>query len=310
MLLWELVGAAVGAGFASGKEIASFFARYGRWGYAGIIASGAMMMLSYEPMPDRWRKRWPEKLWKSLLSIILITTGGTMMAGAGEIWRNILPLKWSSCIGHIVSFCFCWLLAAKTKDGLAWMSRILFCFFTVILIVSFCQPQSKGVMVSEYEPMAAIVSGVTHGGFNAALQWPMIANVHVPLLQRKAAVRKAAMFLMAVMTAGLALMLRHPNLIGESMPFMIMIRGVGRTGYYAFALCLYLAVLSTLTACMKAVKCSLMPISGMILISCVGFQDAVSGIYPVLGAVSALILLTAKMVNSAAGPFLSRKDML
>ena len=44
MLTWELLGAVFGAGIASGREVASFFARYGVWSNLGIVVAGLTMM--------------------------------------------------------------------------------------------------------------------------------------------------------------------------------------------------------------------------------------------------------------------------
>ena len=39
----EICGAVVGAGFASGKEIALFFSRFGVWSWAGIATAVAVV---------------------------------------------------------------------------------------------------------------------------------------------------------------------------------------------------------------------------------------------------------------------------
>ena len=67
MLAWELVGAVVGAGLASGREIASFFTQYGGWGMLGVVLSvGVLVSLADVTLPSSWRGRWPERLWLHL----------------------------------------------------------------------------------------------------------------------------------------------------------------------------------------------------------------------------------------------------
>ena len=39
----ELCGAVIGAGFASGREVASFFARFGGWSWLGVTAAVAVL---------------------------------------------------------------------------------------------------------------------------------------------------------------------------------------------------------------------------------------------------------------------------
>ncbi|MBR3763152.1 MAG: hypothetical protein IKK57_01200, partial [Clostridia bacterium] len=66
-LSWELLGAAVGAGLASGREIASFFGQYGMAGVAGAGLSVIVMyLLADASLPLSWLGRWPERLWRAL----------------------------------------------------------------------------------------------------------------------------------------------------------------------------------------------------------------------------------------------------
>ena len=125
MATWELFGAAVGAGLASGREIASFFGRYGAWGYAGIVVSAAVMaLLAGARLPSAWRGRWPERLWRTLQSLLLLVTGGAMLAGAGEL-AAALPGRWARPSAMAVTLLTAWLLAYRTQCGLAWVSRVL-----------------------------------------------------------------------------------------------------------------------------------------------------------------------------------------
>ena len=93
MLAWELVGAVVGAGMASGREIASFFTQYGGWGMVGILLSvGVLVWLSDVRHPAPWHGRWPERLWQLLQTLLLIATGGAMLSGSGEVAALTLSL--------------------------------------------------------------------------------------------------------------------------------------------------------------------------------------------------------------------------
>lgn len=309
MLVWELIGAAVGAGFASGREIAVFFAQYGCWGYAGLAAAGLMLLLSGEPLPSTWKERWPEKVWQIMLSLLLITTGGAMLAGAGEIWAQVLSIRWSSSVGIVVTMMIGWLLAVRTKAGLAWLSRGLVVIMTLLLLAAFCVQPMKGAVISEQRGYLALISGVSYGGFNAALQWPILSAV-IGNTQKKRALRCAAVIILLMLGLGMMLMWRNAALMAEEMPFLMLMKQFGSVGYIGFILCLYLAVLSTLTACIRAVKGRMLPVTLIMMISCCGFGGVVNRLYPMLGGASCIMLLLAKITNSFTGPFLSKKDML
>lgn len=310
MLVWELIGAAVGAGFASGRETAVFFAQYGKWGYAGLAAAGIMLLLAGEPLPASWQSRWMEKVWQVLLSLLLIATGGAMLAGAGEIWARTLPITWSYWMGIAATTAIGWILAVRTKSGLAWVSRGLLGVLAVQLVLAFTVQPMKGAVLTDSKWHAAVFSGASYGGFNAALQWPIMAAVALENKQKKRAVRWAAILILLLLWLGMLLMQRNAALLGESMPFLMMMKRFGATGYSSFILCLYLAILSTLTACIRAVKGRMLPVAGIVLTSCAGFGSVVNFLYPFLGGGCCIMLLFAKMMNSFAGSFHSRKDMI
>jgi len=93
MLILELLGTFFGAGFASGREIASFFARFGIWGYAGaLLASAVMYWLLNTEIPEEWLGKWPLLLWKTLNILLLASTGGAMLSAAGETVGLVLPI--------------------------------------------------------------------------------------------------------------------------------------------------------------------------------------------------------------------------
>lgn len=309
MLIWELIGAAVGAGFASGREIAVFFAQYGWWGYAGLAAAGLMLLLAGEPLPSAWKERWPEKAWQIMLSLLLITTGGAMLAGAGEIFSQVLPIRWSSGVGIVVTMSLGWLLAVRTKAGLAWVSRGLVATMTLLLLAAFFLSPMRGTIISEQKGAMALISGASYGGFNAALQWTILSAA-MGKTERRRSMRCATVIILMMLGLGMLLMQRNAALMDEAMPFLVLMKQFGSVGYVGFILCLYLAVLSTLTACIRAVEGRIVPVALILLISCCGFGGVVNQMYPVLGGACCILLLLAKITNSFTGSFLSRKDML
>ena len=310
MLVWELVGAAIGAGFASGQEIAVFFAQYGNWSYAGLAVTGAMLMLAGESVPDAWQNHWPEKLWKTILGVLLLATGGTMLAGAGEIWAKVLPVRWSNVMGLAVTLLLSWLLAMKTKTGLAWVSRGLVAVLMLLLSMAFRLQPMRGAVITEKDGIMALLSGGSYGGFNAALQWPVLSAAMMDKQRKKHALQWATLIIILMLFLGTLLIERNAALMGETMPFLMMMKQFGTLGYTVYILCLYLAVLSTLTACIRALNGRLGPLMGILLVSSGGFDTAVGTLYPLLGGACCIMLLLAKITNSFEDSFLSPKDML
>ena len=312
LLTWELVGAIVGAGLASGREIASFFARYGRWGYAGIILSvGVLICLADTKIPDVWRGKWMERGWSLLLTLLLVVTGGAMLSGAGEIAALTIPIRGAYLLGVFATLALSWLLANQTVSGLAWVSRILLVILAVLIVSGLTLPPIKAVSIEEISVPEALIRGLTYGGFNAALQAPiMVTAVRSTNAERKRAACLAGMLILFLLTLGNAVILRHSATISEPMPFLKIMAGYGKSGYYLCSVSLYLAILSTLTACMRGIDGKILPAASILLVSMFGFTGVVEVAYPILGGGCFLMLLAAKMMNSLTASFHSSKDML
>lgn len=312
MLAWELVGAVVGAGMASGREIATFFTQYGTWGMLGILSSvGVLLLLSDVTLPPAWQHIWPATLWRILMSLLLIVTGGAMLSGAGEVAALTLPIPWAHWLGMALTLLLAWLLAKRTVSGLAWVSRGLLAVLAVLILLGFTVTPMRAAAVQTAQPAQAILRGVTYGGFNAALQAPIIATaVCKSRAQRRRHVMAACAIMLCLLMLGNAVLLRHPALMGESMPFLRMMGSYGKLGYWLGAISLYLAILSTLTACLRGLPGTLLPVLGITLVSAMGFTGVVERVYPVLGGGCFLLLLAAKCMNCGAPPFHQRQDML
>lgn len=312
MLAWELVGAVVGAGMASGREIAAFFTRYGQWGMLGILLSvGVLMLLSDVGLPASWLHRWPAALWRILMSLLLAVTGSAMLSGAGEVAALTLAVPGAYWLGMVLTLMLAWLLAKRTVSGLAWVSRGLLAVLAVLILLGFTVAPMRSAALQTVRPAQALWCGVTYGGFNAALQAPIMAMAAgYSHAQRKRHALAACAVMLCLLMLGNAVLLRHPSLMGEPMPFLRMMNSYGKFGYWLGAISLYLAILSTLTACLRGLPGTLLPILGIILVSALGFTGVVERVYPVLGGSCFLLLLAAKCMNCDATPFHKRKDML
>lgn len=312
MLAWELVGAVIGAGLASGREIASFFARYGTWGCLGILAAVAVMTaLSDTFIPLRWQGRWPAALWKTLLSLLLIATGGAMLSGAGEIASLTLPFQGAYWLGMGVTLLLAWLLAQRTLHGLAWVSRGLLAVLTVLIFLGFMLPPMQAVPVSEMHPSAAILRAVTYGGFNAAIQVPIVLQAaEMSQREKKCAIRTAGLLILLVLMLGNAVLMRHSALLGEAMPFVRMLSSLGKAGYTLGAFSLYLSILSTLTACLRGLSGRCWCLAAIVSAALFGFSGVVDTLYPLLGGGCLVMLAAAKLTNCYSRPFHSQRDMI
>ena len=304
--MWELVGAVVGAGLASGREIAAFFSRYGWMSFAGIGVTGmTLFCLGSVSQPIRWPHLWLERLWHILLTAMLIVTGGAMLAGAGEIGGILLPVHAASFITQGTSLLLAWLLAKRYSHGLTVLSKMMIAVLGSMMIGVLFTQSKAAVVVTASSPTMSLVSGVMYGGFNAALQAPLLSIQS----QNRRRVLWASIILCGMLALGNVVLLRNPVLLSEPMPFLAAVRTWGRWGYLLYAVCLYLAILSTLTACTKGLH-SVGAVVMMALMSQLSFSGVVDVLYPVLGGGCFVLLVCAKFSKTGSRPFHSRHDVL
>ncbi len=308
----ELCGAVIGAGFASGRELAAFFARFGPWSWAGVAVSvGLMGILCLEMMrrpgaagmPEAWQGRFMGRVWQGLFGSLLAVTGGAMLAGGGEVAALMLPLHGAREIGLIIMLAAGWRLARGESAWLAAVSRGLILCLIAMIAAGLWLPPQPGVVLQNGS-WEAVLQGLCYGGFNMALAAP-VAAMTGSRMNRQEQTRCAAGFVAVItllLACGNGVLLRHPALLGENLPFVQLLAGLGPMGYGLCGTALYLAALTTLTACLRGLR-AICPAhmgllaAGIVLLSMVGLEGIVGRVYPVLGGGCVLLLMAAQAVK-------------
>lgn len=317
-IVWELLGAAVGAGLASGREIASFFTESGPWSWAGIVLSTAVMALLLPArMDEHWRGRWPDRLWLLLQTLLLIATGGAMLAGAGEVAALTLPVQGAYWLGLAGTLLLGWWLAFRTCGGLACVSRALLAGMALLLLFSLTRPPMRAVQLEMRSPTESLLRAMAYGGFNAALMRPVAEASGAGGSSGRMPRWLACAGFGGLLALGNAVLMRNSALLAEPMPFVKLAAQLGRGGYLLSAICLYLAVLSTLTACLRSLGRGVLPAGGLLLAALMGFTGVVGAAYPVLGGLCTVMMALMRLChgasnfrNSARKAFHSPRDML
>ena len=308
---WAVVGAVIGAGFASGREVAAFFSRYGVWSWLAVAAAvAAIAWISLGAMrspgvPEPWRDRWPGRVWQGMFIALLAATGGVMLAGAGEIAALTMPLHGAYWMGMLSTLCLAWWLSERRLSGLSAISRALTVCLIGVMALGLTMPRLRGVWVEDAPSLSALPSsllrGLCYGGFNVALASPVLDETAVALTEqeRRRCVRRVSLILGALLALGNGVLLRHPALLGAALPFVELLGYWGRWGMLLGALSLYLAVLTTLVACLRGLQALLKRrwlLCLPALVALLGFSGAVDGLYPLLGG-GCFLLLAAKALH-------------
>lgn len=305
----ELCGVGIGAGFASGQELAMFFARFGPWSWLGVgtaaavmggICYGLMRRPGLGGMPESWQGKRLAQLWRGMFAALMIVTGGGMLAAGGEIVQLLLPMHGALPLGLGSTLLLAWALARREDTALAQVSRMLLLALAAVLAAGMFLPAEPFASLEQSPPWQSLPMGVCYGGFNGALAAPLMAEAGKRLQGNQ---RRRCAWLFTLVTAALlawgnGVLLRHGGLIGQELPFVRLLARLGRGGYVLGACALYLAALTTLSACIKALNGLLgswvWAGCGAIGVLSLGGMSAIVGkAYPVLGGSCALLLAFA-----------------
>lgn len=293
-LAFELLGAMVGAGFASGREIASFFTEGGRWSWLGIAAAvatlGGLLMMIHDAKTDR-RSVW----YVVLTRIMLIVTGGAMISCCGETAMLLLPVKQARLAGMIASIAAAWLLAQRTEQGLSLLSRAMALVLLLLMMMELTQREPPAVLLHCKGMLETLLRGIAWGGFNAALISPVMLSAKMKSGDDRRGLAFFCVMALLLLTAGNAVLMRNPGSMQSSAPFVLLANRWGRFGFCLSAACLLLAALTTLTAVVRGMSGNVLSLCGMMLVSAAGFGQIVDRVYPFLGAAGiAVIVLEAR----------------
>lgn len=296
-----IVGAVVGAGFATGREINAFFARFGAFSWiAAACAVGVVGVLLTGGAPKAGALG---KAWRWAYPALSAATGGAMLAAAGEIAALILPVRGAAWIGMAAALGLAAACGGRPMGLLAWCSGGMSALLVILLICGAAVPGTgRAVASSQPTLFQAACSGACYGGFNAALAIPVTIG-----LERKAdrakTVAQACVLLACLLAAANTALLRHPELRGEAVPLLGLASGLGRAGQLASAACLLLAVLSTLLACCAGLAEQLphgrvLSPALIALTALAGFGRLIDRVYPLLGGVCFALLACLRLIGT------------
>lgn len=312
-----LVSGAVGAGFASGREILRFFAVHGAASGAAVVSASLVLAFCFLRLPaclsafgcaslgELCRARLGKRLGRlcsALFFLLFAVTGGAMLAACAELTALLLPVHHAYAAGMIASLLIAVPLARRGVSGLAPLGALLCVFLPVLMLKLLALPAGEACFLPAMTPdlpVRAVLDGAAYGALNAAMlagALPLLLALS-PAGRRRAAIVFSLLF-GALLCLGITVCLRHlPAIPNQPLPFVYLSRSLGKGGYLLVALCLYAASFSTLLAMLSGLyrmarrKSMLLPPACCLLCALIGFGPIVKSAYPVLGALCAGLLL-------------------
>lgn len=308
-----LLSGVIGAGFASGREIAFFFSSHGAYAFVAVVLSSAAMALLFTRLPAQMersgaaalmplcRARFGNRfgrLCAALFFLLFAVTGGAMLAACAELAALLLPVRHAYGIGMALSLLAAAQLAKRGLSGLALPGAALCVLLPTLLLRLLYLPDGEAAFAPVGYALHASASGLCYAALNTA----MVCGTLPLLLTLKRRQRAWAALLFScafvlLLALGVCTLSRHRQAAaGHTLPLVYLSRSLGRGGYSLCAGTLYAAALSTLCAMlaglshMRSRSSMLLPAALCLLFAQAGFSGLVERAYPTLGWLCAALL--------------------
>ena len=299
-----ILGAMIGAGFASGREIMQFFTCYGAFSGALILISAGVMtalMIRTMKVPSvsgLISEGWEGKTGKGLVLLLLLCTGGGMTAAAGELWALTVPLHHARSLGMLFTLSACLFFSRRPVSVLTGMGYLLLPALGLALLLALRVPgeETTKQMPSFPQMITGILYALSYAGMNVMLSAGVLCDAGAGCSGRKncrCAAWAGGAIGALLLLFNEALLPHSASLCDEALPMVLLLKAYGKEGYYLSAALLYLAVFTTLLSVLRAEKELLQQIflhytegwMGLFTlgIALLGFEKIVAGAYPVLG---------------------------
>lgn len=197
-----IIGALIGAGFASGQEIYLFFFSYGKKGILGIIVSSILLgIIIYKTIviikekqittykeflkniiPEKNRKEKILEIINTIINIFILITFYIMIAGFGGYLAETIEIP--QIIGSSILAIICIIIMSKETKGIVKVNEAIVPILILFIIIIGIYTLSSTNIINKINEMEIVkgsnwlVSGVIYASYNSILLIPVLISVN------------------------------------------------------------------------------------------------------------------------------------
>ena len=320
-----LTGTIIGAGFASGKELISFFGRFGWWAIPLCALCGAFfifgfilfMLIGKRVQPDKVEDINAAVFGKFsivadiLVLLSLVLSGATMLSGSGALFSEAFGISfkipWISVAVCVVVF-FCILTGIK---GLIKINSYLMPVTMAVLLLISLLTLIKGNVAEvtpSINPAFGIAVAAAYAGMNFMQSFGVIGGaakaMDIKTIKRGSIFGGASLFVvMAVMIS--AVLCAGEGALNSAMPSVYLaLRSGGALAIVAAVAILFALITSLLSSAFTLsewldsfLKCRWLSILCVLIVctvvSMLGFSSIINIFFPLQGAIGVVYIFAA-----------------
>lgn len=317
-----IIGAIIGAGFASGREIYIFFGVYGGKGYIGLVLASIITGFTiYKVLYDIKDKKVesygeylqelgiPEKLkniFKYIVNIFLLISFYVMIAGFAAYFEQEFHIP-HSIIAPTISI-LCYLTFMHNIEGITKINTILIPFLIAMIVLIGIKTNIAGT--AEILPITAksenwFIASLEYASYNSILLIPILIGLKKYTYQKEKRIATIVSIFLFLLSSILyqVLQIAGENICNIELPLIYIVKQFGNLYPYIYGTVIVSAIYTSAIAsgygfvedCSKNKK-SYKILCGMICltaipISKIGFASLVDLLYPVLGLIGLIQII-------------------
>lgn len=307
--------AVVGAGFASGREIATFFTNCGSacwWGVGlccALVGAGVSMLVKLSSrtgavtLPQLYSRVMDARCGEAVqvaYSLLLLVVSSAMLSAAGELGALAVSSRYARPAGYAFALAVS-LFAAKNPRSLS-LSGAAVAAITLVYYIALCfAPVGEADTAVRGSAPVSMALGTLYAALQATLAGGVICATGRGVRSPAKAGLFSGVLLFALLTPACFALLRSGSTDG-ALPSVSLASAYGTAGFAMSLIMLFVGVATTLGATLYCLREQLllaglrepacMPVSVMaaLFLSVVGFAPIVDVGYPLLGFLCALLL--------------------
>lgn len=311
-----IIGAVIGAGFASGREIYIFFGVYGIKGYIGLviasIVTGITIYKVLNHIKDKKIENYEEylqtvgihgrikEILKCIVNLFLLISFYVMMAGFVAYFEQEFSIMHSIIAPAICLLCY--ITFMHNIEGITKMNTILIPFLIAMIVL--IGIKSNIVEALEIVPKTIkegnwLIASLEYASYNSILLIPILIGLKQYTYQKEkkiATIVSAFLLLLSTILYGILIMAKE-NILQVELPLIHIVSKFGKLYPHIYGIVIVSAIYTSAIASgygfaensSKSKKsyqmiCLILCITA-IPISKIGFASLVDLLYPVLGLI-------------------------
>ena len=333
-ITFVIIGTIIGAGFASGQEIYTFFNKYGFNGLIGICISILLMSYiiyktfkivlenninNYEEfvkniMPQRFKEN---KILmytiNNIINIFLLICFNIMVAGFSTYF--IQELNISKWFGAIVIALFSFITLSKNIDGVIKINTYLIPIIIILITFLGINKIEYASIVSENynNSMYWLLSSILYASYNSITLIPILISLKNKIIVKKQPIIISIFVGIVMLTLSIIIFLLMNTFINEihgiEIPLVYIASSLGKIFKYIYGIVILIAIFTTaigsgygflnnITRNRKSyIICTGAMCLASILIGQIGFSNLINLLYPIfgyLGIIQIIFLIITK----------------